>query len=504
MYPSIPMPTAAPVSAILLTALLCLSPGAFAKPYWEQEWSEIRTPNFIIVSALDQKKSLKLAQELESFRSVVGVFTNISNVPERVPTHIYLFPSRAPEVGLGEKADGYFMGHMRGNFMPMYFRYYRQALVILQHEYAHFLTYNHSAHDYPAWFTEGFAEVLSTVEVDGDKAEYGKPPENRIKWLAGASWENFSWILEPTKLRERSGRKVAMFYAQSWALAHYLMLGRKGHDFRKEMSLYMELIASGRATDDAFLEAFGEPVRDLKRNVLGYLKGGIPYVRLTLNNAYPVSEMWTRTLAGDEVAARIGILCILNGKNKEAQKYLEAALKLNADNGDALVGMADLHKFEKRFEQAIPLYERAIAVEPDNAMHELDYGEYYLDRAKEEQDPAALKQWVELARQHLGRSLQLDEGNPEAMTMLGATYLAQGESAHVAVDKLLLASEKLPANFDIKMYLALAYVSAGMPEMAIPIARRIHRMTHGGKSGAAARLLAEIDPGFAQEQEEED
>ncbi len=503
MHTSTPIRAVTPVSAFLASLLMCLSIGASAKPYWEQEWSEIRTPNFIVVSALGQKKSLELAQQLESFRSIVGAFTNISKVPERVPTHIYLFSSRAPEVGLGEKADGYFMGHMRGNYMTMFFRSHRHALEILQHEYAHFLTYNHSFHDYPAWFLEGFAEVLSTVAVEGTKAEYGRPPGNRIDWLVNASWENFNWILEPKKLRERSGQRIAMFYAQSWALAHYLMLGRKGHDFRKEMALYMELVASGRAAADAFGEAFAEPVTDLQKHVLRYLKAGIPYFKLVLKDAYPVSEMQTRTLAGDEVAARIGFLCLLTGRKEEAQKYLEAALKLNADNGDALVGMADLHKFAKRYDQAIALYERAIAVEPENAMHELDYGEYYQDRAREEPDPATRRQWIELARLHLGRSLQLDEGNAEAMAMYGTTYLIEGESPHVAVDKLLLASEKLPANFDIKMYLAHAYVAAGMPEMAIPIARRAHRMTHGGESEAAARLLAEIDPGFTQEQEED-
>ena len=203
-------------------------------------------------------------------------------------------------------------------------------------------------------------------------------------------------------------------------------------------------------------------------------------------------------MRADEIAARIGFLVFSIGKVNESQKYYEAALIKNPDNAPALVGMADLHKLAKRYDQAIPLYERAIALEPDQALHELDYGEYFQTRARLEEDVNMRKQWIESARNHLERSLALDEGNPEALAMYGTTYLIDGESPGKGLDKLILASNNLPANFSIQMHLAKAYVAVGTPDMAIPILRRVYELSHGGRAEEAAEVLATIDPGFTR------
>lgn len=487
---------------IVASVVVGLAPGARAAPLWEKDWIEVRTPNFVISSALDQKKSLDLARHLENFRSVVGKFTTIGQVAERVPTHIYLFPSRAPEVGLEKDIAGYYSGQMRGNYMPMYFQSYKEALEILQHEYTHFLMYNHSDHVYPAWYVEGFAEFLSSVTLEGSSATYGGPPERNIDWLRYGNWEPFEKILDPRDLQKRSGRRMAMFYAQSWALVHYLMLDRTAGNFQKDFALYLELQASGRSVEDAFADAFGESHRDLKKNITRKFEKGIRYFKITLAAPIPDSDLAARSLRADEIAARIGFLALLIGKKDDAQKYYEAALNENPDNAPALVGMADLHKFAKRYDQAIPLYERAIALEPDQALHELDYGEYFQTRARQEPDVNMKKQWIELARDHFERSLALDEGNPEALAMYGTTYLIEGESPGKGLDKLILASNNLPANFSIKMYLARAYVAAGMPDLAIPIARRVYEIAHAGYADAAAELLAEIDPGFTRDNDD--
>ena len=483
---------------VVASVVIGLAPGAGAAPLWEKKWIEVRTPNFVINSALDEKRSLELARQLETFRSVVGAFTNISQVPERVPTHIYLFASRAPEAGLEKNMAGYFYGQMRGNYMPMYFKSYRQALEILQHEYTHFLMYNHSKDIYPRWYVEGFAEFLSTVTSEANIAQYGTPPEYRIDWLFNGNWEPFERILDFATMQKLSARREGMFYAQSWALVHYLILGRSAGNFQKEFALYLELQASGRSPVDAFADAFGESVKDLKKNIMRSFENGVRYLKISFSAPIPDSELQVRTLRADEIAARIGFLVFSIGKVNESQKYYEAALIKNPDNAPALVGMADLHKLAKRYDQAIPLYERAIALEPDQALHELDYGEYFQTRARLEEDVNMRKQWIELARNHLERSLVLDEGNPEALAMYGTTYLIDGESPGKGLDKLILASNNLPANFSIQMHLAKAYVAVGTPDMAIPILRRVYELSHGGRAEEAAEVLATIDPGFTR------
>ena len=106
----------------------------------------------------------------------------------------------------------------------------------------------------------------------------------------------------------------------------------------------------------------------------------------------------------DEVAAALGTIALLRGNLEGAQEFYEGALVENPDNAKALIGMADLHKFAERFDEAAPLYERALALEPDVAEHLLDYGEYFLDRAEAEQSPETRRQLLVEARRQFGRS----------------------------------------------------------------------------------------------------
>lgn len=490
------LPVRAKVLSVVLAGLLFLPCTATGRQVWEKDWIEVRTPNFVIMSVLDRDKTLEFTRDLENFRSVVGSVTNIPAVRETVPTHIFLFDSRVPDIGLSGNLAGYFVGKMRGNFMPMYFRSYREALEILQHEYTHFLTYNHSTHEYPSWFGEGIAELLSTVVVEGDVAVFGKPPRNLVEWLGRGGWLSYQYVIDEGRLENHTGRRIALFYAQSWLLAHYLMIGRNKPGTDRELRLYVELVTSGLSPAEAFESAFGMPLATLTRTVASYLNKGLPYYEIKLARAVPDSELHVRELAADEVAARIGFFCLLISRWECAEKYFAGALAGNADNAEALIGTGDLHKIEGRFDEAQSLYERALALEPDDAMHELDFGEYFHTRAVKEQDPARRTHWIELARKHMQRSLELQPENPEALAMLGDTYVLEGNSVHTGVDKLLLAGSKLPANIDIKMSLAEAYVAAGTPALAVPIARRVYRMAHGGWRDYAAELLKKIDPSF--------
>lgn len=101
-----------------------------------------------------------------------------------------------------------------------------QRAPLLIHEYVHLLTATHLRHS-PAWLDEGLAEFWSTATVRGEQLVVGSAPANYLKLLRTRTW---------LPLRDFTGRErtrlgtnkddVAMFYAQSWAVVHYLLLGR--------------------------------------------------------------------------------------------------------------------------------------------------------------------------------------------------------------------------------------------------------------------------------------
>jgi FimV-like protein len=172
---------------------------------------------------------------------------------------------------------------------------------------------------------------------------------------------------------------------------------------------------------------------------------------------------------------------------------------LNPENTLALVGVGDSFKFAKRFDEAQPYYEKALALEPENASIELDYAEYFLDRARASNGPEEVTTYLTEARRHFLRSYKIDPQNPETLAMNGASYLRPGESMAKALESLKAAHAMLPSQAQIKYLLAAAYVMNGEPEKAEPMLRSVIAWGAGGTAEEATKLLQQLSTPKASE-----
>ena len=98
---------------------------------------------------------------------------------------------------------------------------WRQAVL---HEYVHLLTAERLP-GAPAWLDEGLAEFWSAVFVDGNRVIVGRPTSQHVAALR-------HWRPLQRTLRQPRGELIAdsepatVFYAQSWAMVHYLLVGQ--------------------------------------------------------------------------------------------------------------------------------------------------------------------------------------------------------------------------------------------------------------------------------------
>lgn len=94
----------------------------------------------------------------------------------------------------------------------------------LMHEYVHLLTAS-LAPDAPAWLDEGLSEFWGSVVLEGDRVIVGRSVKRHTARMQ-------QWQPLQRTLRLQRGEFIAdsepasMFYAQSWAMVHYLLLGR--------------------------------------------------------------------------------------------------------------------------------------------------------------------------------------------------------------------------------------------------------------------------------------
>ncbi|HEU4429313.1 MAG TPA: tetratricopeptide repeat protein, partial [Myxococcota bacterium] len=229
--------------------------------------------------------------------------------------------------------------------------------------------------------------------------------------------------------------------------------------------------------------------------ILKYLNGEAKIWPIPLPSAEVAAKPSVRALALDEIAARLGIVALVGGELEIAQGAFDAALAANPTNTVALVGAADLHKFAGRWEQAEPLYLRAIELEPDNPYHKLDYGEFFYDRARapHERDMAQAQAWVVEARRQFARSYQLDDSIPETLAMNGATYLGDPDGAERAIASLEAASDLAPSQPQIKFLLAQAYAHAERKHDALRLIRSLVAWSHAGGSDEATAFLQALE-----------
>lgn len=469
--------------------LACLAVAALgcATTVHQRSWLETRSEHFTIYSTLPRAETEALAVDLEVFRAAVVLFTNARTLDSPIPIEIFVFRSLTD-------LRRFTPGRNVGGFIRPTPRSYQVLLgasegmgldgrLILYHEYVHFLVRNESAALLPRWYDEGFAEFLSTAEREEDRLVVGKPDPDRAAWLVGDRPMRVEQMLDPAAYVEFSPRQVARFYAWSWLLVHFLSWDYEdpeGVGFHARFEVYLREVGRGRPPEEAIESAWGLTPAELDEMLArtvsrGVKTGSLPLARLDYSD-----EVGTRTVSAAEMARRLGAAALTGMDLDHARELFQAALAAAPGDARATAGLADTYKFEERMEEAEPLFERAVALDPTDPLNLLDRAEYWLDRARRAEDPEAKDA---LARKALaaGRAaLALDPGNPEAIWVNGfALSLLAEPDLEESLRVLRQAAAILPADEILLYSLLEVYVAAGRDAEAERVA---HRLMGGANS----------------------
>jgi tetratricopeptide (TPR) repeat protein len=152
-------------------------------------------------------------------------------------------------------------------------------------------------------------------------------------------------------------------------------------------------------------------------------------------------------------------------KYEQAEKEYLKALELNESMEPALFDLASLYQIEKRFEDAIEIYNRVIKNYPSN----LAAKERLLNIYEKLGQTDKTKELIEEIKN------QTEPGDPDRQT-LGLFYLQHGKLAE-SIAELDLIVTAWPEDSKSRYYLALAYQEYGQPEAALEHFRQIKEGT---------------------------
>ena len=464
----------------------------------DRKWIEVQTPNFRIRSAMSEKDSIKLARHLEMFRVAISVITNIRRIDSPIPTEIYAMrgSSDFKSLGIDHDVGGFFYSSLRDNMIVIRDVNRMQETSIIMHEYVHFLVRNQGSLNYPMWFDEGFAEYLSAGRSDAGNFEIGRVPEHRRDSLAYLRWIPLRNILSPENYGEWSRQRKSMYYAEAWALVHYLQ-NRTDRDvpFGQEMARYIELVESGKDELDAFEEAFAITVVNLDDRVQRYIEGRrLPGFRLKTDPLLPDFQPTVRTLSRAQISLGLGKLALRMHKLDMAEHWYTIATTNEATRPQAEAGLGDVLKFGGKFEAAQPHFELAVALAPEDPYCQLDIAEFWHTRAEDPDETGNRAKYLERAREHYLKAWKLDDSMPETYAMYGETFVMEDRQYDLAIEMLEQAEYLLPSDLSVRAVLAQAYMGAGRRDDADRTARSVLAWSHGesGVAKTAKEILAKL------------
>jgi tetratricopeptide (TPR) repeat protein len=476
--------------ALLLVA--CLPHPASAK------WTLLQSDHFTFVGDASERQIRRVAQKLEQFREVVARVVPSAGTASPVPTVVFVFadqrafrPYTPRYQGRAVDVAGYLAGSTDRAFIALTVEpdIEELAFTTVFHEYAHFLTAS-AGITLPPWASEGLAGVWETVqERDGGRvAVVGRASSAHVELLRESTLIPLSDLRAVThdSTLYNEGSRRSVFYAQSWALMHYLMLGNPARAV--QLQSFIAAIRTNVAPEQAFVDAFGDD-RVLQRELFEYIrKFTFPAMRYEFD-AKIETAVTARgsTLADAEAAGFLGDLLAGLGREDEARVLLDATLKSTPQAVRPAVSRAVLDLREGKLQEAAARLEEILTRAPDDQGALEALGQTLFERQEQQPDPAVLLR----ARDVLTRVAALDSAAPHALAMLASLHLRRDGDPARAVALLDRAARLAPARHDYRLMAAEGLIRLGELERATSF---LGPLVGGGRTpeirDTARRLLA--------------
>src|SRR5262245_16314889 len=219
---------------VFLWVSLHTFPGGFpTRAFAADKWLSIRTKNFLLVGNAGESDIRRAGRTLEEFRSAIAMVFPRMEQTSSVPTTILVFkndesfkPYKPVYQGQPSNLLAFFQPGEDVNYIALAATTPSPNVVL--HEYMHFLL-RENVGGLPLWISEGLAECYSTFELTKqNEFTIGQAPEQHVMTLNS----NPQFIPVKRLLSIQAGSpeynessRQGMFYAESWAMVHYLVLG---------------------------------------------------------------------------------------------------------------------------------------------------------------------------------------------------------------------------------------------------------------------------------------
>jgi Tfp pilus assembly protein PilF len=464
-------------------------------------WTSVRTRNFFLVSNASEKDVKQVGLKLEQFREVFTLLFKGMNFSATVPTTVVVFKSDSSYRPFKPNANtaGYFQPGPDVNYITLTteVRGEQNPFNVIFHEYTHLLVKN-TMGNAPPWFNEGLAEYYSTFKISDDrKIVLGNPITSHVLLLRDKMLPLRTLFQVDHKSPYYNERdKQSIFYAQSWALLHYLILGNKGQR-ADQIGSFINFLETGVPMELAFQKAFQTTFEKLEKELREYVRNDrYPIITGALSQKLQFdAEMHAAPISEAEAQAYLGDL-LLHSNRSESEGYLQKALALDPSQAMANASLAMLRVRQGKIEEARQSLERAAVANSQNYLIHYYYA-FALSREGMNDQQLVTSYSPETLgkiRDELKKAIQLRPDFSESHHLLAFVNLVDGSQLDETIELLKRGLKGSPGRNDLLLMLAQIYLRKEDYNSSRQILERLSQNASDAELGERAKaMLAQVE-----------
>lgn len=362
--------------ACALLALLAMG-GPALRAARKEAWLEVRSPHFIAYGDASEREAREVLRGFEAMRSVFSAVLPGIQVDLHKPMIILVsrdaesmrrFVPRQFEGKDPKRPSGLFWQGQERNYALVRMDVNLQddqPFFVVFHEYTHCVVHQNFP-ELPTWIDEGIADFYGATQVRAKDVFLGRVPLSHIHVLRGARipLEDLLTVTHDSPYYQE-GSKANIFYAQSWALVHYLFLDEQARKaglfgrYLRALDRETDPLSAARATFGDMKKLEGQVARYGTKSVFSYwtlplkidLAGGdLPVRPVDEAEALAVQAEFllhsgqieagaalagqAKGLAPGQAAVQTawGMACLRQGRDEEAQAAFARALELGSQD----------------------------------------------------------------------------------------------------------------------------------------------------------------------------
>ena len=491
----------------LVLILACCTFAAAEKP---ENWLEVHSPHFVVVTNSNEKQARRIADQFERMRSVFHIaFPKLQIDPSASIVVLAVkdekdFRALEPQEYLAKgslKLAGLFLRAPEKNYVLMHVGAEGEhPYSVVYHEYTHLLM---SKADWmPLWMNEGLAEFYQNTDILDKSVALGQTSADDILWLRQNKLLPLATLftVDHNSPYYHEERKGSIFYAESWALMHYLEV----NDFQQKtqrVTTYATLLSQHVDSVTAASQAFGD-LNKLQNDLNGYITNGrYSYFKMSAATEVDESAFKIATLTPPEADAIRADFLAYNQRFADSQALLDQVLKADPNNVSAHETKGLLAFRQGHLEEAKNWYKQAVQLDSQSYL-----AHYYYAVMAMGTGGAAEQDQVESS---LRAAIKLNPSFAPAADRLAVSLAMRRKNLDEARMMALTAISLEPANVGYRINMANIYMQMEQGQNAVNVLEAASKLAKSqseiqmvDNSLMHAREYVEAQERFAKQKEE--